>query len=232
MDTFAELREMPKKNESAVLFCPFCRECFEGEEVCPDHELALVPLEKLPPRPEDAAGPPKPDEVLPVFELGYGRGLAMLGAFVAIVAFFLPLLTRLGDGHVVTFNAAQMAMTVAPNLWSIPFAAVVVLAILFRRRTLAGMRGARLVVPLMGTFPAVSGGYTVLRALRTTEELVRERGVPIVVEVEWGLWVVIAASLMIMIGGALLGVERRREVLPHGAAPDRADGGIVVDDDE
>jgi hypothetical protein len=36
--------------------------------------------------------------VLPVFELGYGRGLAMFGATIAIVAFFFPLLTRLGEG--------------------------------------------------------------------------------------------------------------------------------------
>ena len=35
-----------------LLFCPFCRECFEGEAQCPEHELALVRFEDLP-REED-----------------------------------------------------------------------------------------------------------------------------------------------------------------------------------
>lgn len=218
-----------KSKKDAILFCPFCRECFEGETQCPDHELTLVPLEKLPPRPEDAKAAPKEDEHLAVFDLRYGRAIVAAGALIAIVSFFCPYLTRAGDGHVITFSAAQLATTVAPNLWTVPFAAVVLLGILARRRTLAQMRGARLVVVLMGLFPAISGGYTVLRSLRVAQDLIRERGVELEVSVEWGLWITVWATLVIVLGGVRLGVPPRKESLPHGATPDGS-GGIDYQD--
>ena len=223
--TAVDHAEMAAKSKNAILFCPFCRECFEGETVCPDHELALVPLEKLPPRPEDARAAPKDDEKLAPFDLRYGRAVVAGGALLAIVSFFLPFLTRAGDGHLITFSAAQLATTVAPNLWTIPFAAVVLLAILARRRTLGQMRGARLVVFLMGLFPAVSAGYTVLRSLRMAQELIRERGAQLEVTVDYGLFVTVAASLVIAAGAFRLGVPPKKETLPHGATPDR-EGGI------
>ena len=36
------------KAGAPILFCPFCRESFEGEAVCPEHDLELVPIDRLP----------------------------------------------------------------------------------------------------------------------------------------------------------------------------------------
>ena len=45
MDRVVAVR--PPSSSTAVLFCPFCRESFEGETHCPEHELALVPFDRL-----------------------------------------------------------------------------------------------------------------------------------------------------------------------------------------
>ena len=44
-------RSMPpsarKPDEAPILFCPFCRDGFEGVEECPEHELTLLPIDRL-----------------------------------------------------------------------------------------------------------------------------------------------------------------------------------------
>ncbi|HVZ36050.1 MAG TPA: hypothetical protein VG963_26665, partial [Polyangiaceae bacterium] len=64
-----------------VLFCPFCRECFEDSSTCPEHELRLVPFDQLTPDPEaredegDAAPPTNAEEAhLAPFDPRFGRG--------------------------------------------------------------------------------------------------------------------------------------------------------------
>src|SRR4051812_41261443 len=71
-----------------ILFCPFCRECFEGESRCPEHDLGLVPFDQLARTAEDlAADIPREDEDVSVFDGRFGRGIVALGTALFFVSF-------------------------------------------------------------------------------------------------------------------------------------------------
>src|SRR5688500_7833988 len=142
-------RERPGKSPAGeVLFCPFCRDSFEGRETCPDHDIPLVSFEALPQRTGSRAIP-RDDEVLAPYDPRFGRGIVAAGAVLTFAGFFAPLVSRRGDLDV-TYSAFAIASTIAPNLWTVVFAGAMVIAALARRRTLASMRGARLAVLLVG----------------------------------------------------------------------------------
>ena len=75
-------------DDSPVLFCPFCRESFEGEKTCPEHELTLVSFDRLGPDPEDPELLPEVIDQQPVamLALGYGRGWVLFGAVLNLLA--------------------------------------------------------------------------------------------------------------------------------------------------
>src|SRR5436190_1914040 len=74
-------------SSDAVLFCPFCRESFEGQAHCPTHDLALVPFRELGPE----LDPARDQERLPLATPAFGRGLVLAGALLSLLALFLPL---------------------------------------------------------------------------------------------------------------------------------------------
>ncbi len=213
-------------------FCPFCRECFEGVDVCPDHELPLVSFTDLPRQPEKRVV--RDDTQLGPLEWRHGRGLSALGALSAIVGFFMPLFTYRSGDESVASGGIMLATTRAPALWTIPFAGVVIFAILGRRRTPAELRGARLVAPIVGVMPVLSLIYAGTRIAHAAAAATAATGVESVPGFGAGAWLVAAGSLLMIIGGVSLGSMPKQRVVPHGAGAER-EGSIVVreaDDDE
>ncbi|MFW6050174.1 MAG: hypothetical protein ACODAU_03300 [Myxococcota bacterium] len=182
--------------ERPPLFCPFCRECYEDEEVCPEHELRLVPFDRLPR--ERRSAPPE-GEPVPLHELRFGRGVLLLGAILLLLGMAAPLVTTGASGLSVTATGYELAADEARNLWIVPAVAAALLSILVRRRTPAAMRGSRLAVPLLSLLVLGSVGYTLWRIHRVAQ--LRDMSVA----VEWGVIVLLLGFVAAVTGGLRLG---------------------------
>ncbi|WP_053234795.1 hypothetical protein [Sandaracinus amylolyticus] len=193
--------------QQPLLFCPFCRECFEGERECPEHELALVPFDQLPRDPElEGSDLPSHDEPVSMFEPRFGRGLVMAGVALSAIGFALPLLTITTATQTRTFSGFETATGPAPSVWTIPFVAAMFVWILARRRTPLEMLGARLVGVVFALAPLVSLVYTVLKVTKSAEEQSAQTGRLLEVGVEYGAGVLAIAALLLLAGSARLGV--------------------------
>lgn len=201
-----------------VLFCPFCRECFEGVRVCPEHELTLVPFQRLPRQAHEREV--RWDEAVMPWEVRFGRLEIVLGVLGLVVAFaFLPLVEGAFDDRPIAWTALEIATSRAPNLWTVPFAAVLFVVFLFRRRTPLEMRGARLAGIALALMPAISIGYSLWNIRRA----VGAAHGAIALTPTTGAWVIGAACLLLLVGSArfgAVGAGRAEESLPHGAKPD------------
>jgi hypothetical protein len=151
--------------EQKVLFCPFCRESFEGERSCPEHDLPLVPFDKLPIDPlaehDDEVEPgPSDDTPLALFEWRYGRGLVAIGAVLNGLALTLEFVG--GVRGSAGLKAYEVAVT-APSLWTLSLVSVSLLVMLQRRRTPRGLRSLRVLVPGMGVISLASVAWVLYR---------------------------------------------------------------------
>jgi hypothetical protein len=73
----------PSKDPSerpGILFCPFCRDGFEGRLECPEHELSLVTIDRLPRKAKRTL-----ESVTFFGDPRLGRGTVLLGAAVALL---------------------------------------------------------------------------------------------------------------------------------------------------
>jgi hypothetical protein len=176
---------MPQAQESSepakILFCPFCRDGFEGRTECPEHELMLVAIDDLPPTSERAL-----DSVTFFADPRLGRGGVLLGAVLVLLGFLAPFV----QNYTVAASALEVAIDGAGNLWFTPGAALALLWILWRRRDGSAMRAAR--VAVFGL--AVGGGlpliYTTLRIGLMADVQAAQ------VEWLWGLWLMVAGLLV------------------------------------
>lgn len=223
-----------------VLFCPFCQESFEGERVCPDHELVLVPFEELPSaRRADAA---EQDEPLAPYDPRYGRGLLFVGVVVTLAGFILPFATTAMGDESLTLTGFELAAR-RPILWALPFVCMAMIVVLALRRSPAAMRGARLAVPMLALLAGMSVAFGVWVVRSFAQERRQTWGMQVEVVIEPGVWVMVAGLVLCIVAGLRLGRAPSREVLPHGAtvqeaqhgAQEAADDRIVAreaDDDE
>lgn len=168
--------------------------------MCPEHELPLVPFDRLPPEKRRAPGA---DEPVAVHELRYGRGWLLAAAVLLLVGMALPMVTTVIDGHPVTASGYRLAGDRALNLWIIPAVAFALLSTLVRRRTPRQMRGSRIAVPSLGIFVACSLGYTLWRVHRAAA------AIGVHVSVRSGFVVMAAAALLAIGVGARFGVTSR-----------------------
>jgi hypothetical protein len=191
--------------EHQVLFCPFCRESFEGSRVCPDHDLPLVPFHKLPPDASLAERSEPSDETpLETFEPRYGRGYVAAGAGLNAVAL---------GAEFVRFPAGRGLSTLAlassiPALWTLGLVSFTLFFLLRRAKTLRALRGLRVLVPaLAAVSPATllwelvrirSGAALWVAHVRSSQAVA-----------SWALYLCLAASLLIAYGGARLGVVKK-----------------------
>ncbi len=215
-------KSSPKKKDAeggtTLLFCPFCRDCFEDTERCPDHDLALVPFEELPvPEREQADDAP-----VPILDPKRGRAELLVAALGLLGGFVAPLvevsaMTASGATRVQSFTALAAAAERAPNLWAIPVAGALFASLVARRRTPIQMRGARLACLMVALTPIVSIVYSVRRMMTAAS---MERGVT--VEVEWGAYVVVIAAIVALVGSIRFGGALRAQ----GTAPSSPDTGL------
>ncbi|MFO0682591.1 MAG: hypothetical protein U0234_11095 [Sandaracinus sp.] len=207
-------------HDARILFCPFCRECFEGETRCPEHELALVPFDELPRNLEDAeADLPRDDQSLPPFDFRFGRGWVTAGALAFVASFAMTFVQIRVQGDARGFTAMEAASAQAPNLWTVPFVGVFLIAILGRRRSLAKMRSARLSVLLLGLAPLFAIGYSYFHVLEgAAQQAAHSHGAPLDVSPGLGILVAAVGSALVMAGARRLGYVARPV---HG--PSRAD---------
>lgn len=197
-----------------VLFCPFCRESFEGERVCPDHELVLVPFEELPSARRGDA--PAEDEPLSAYDPRYGRGLLFAGVVVTLAGFVLPFATTAMGDESLTLTGVELAAR-RPVLWAVPFVCLALVVVLGARRSPAGMRGARLAVPMLALLAGMSVGFGVWVVRSFAAERQANWGMHVDVTFGAGVWVMAAGLLLCVVAGLRLGATRPPEVLPHGA---------------
>jgi hypothetical protein len=228
MDRVVAVR--PPSSTTSVLFCPFCRESFEGEAKCPEHELALVPFEQLPGA-KNSDDLPRDDELLSVFDLRFGRGLVGAGAMLAIAGFLCPVGSIASAAETLLVTGPSIAVTHAPTLWVVPGVGIAALALLAMRRTLVRMRAIRLVVPLLAWGVPMSV-WSAVRKLDHWAALVSTEDAVAVAHYGWGLGVLGVATLLMIVGGLRLGVTKEPTVLPHGAEPDAASSRIEIERDD
>lgn len=135
-----------------VLFCPYCRDGFEAVSECPEHELTLVPIDRLPRASQSQSG------VAFFVDPRLGRGPILLGGLLVLVGFLLPFVRT----ETLEASALEIAIDGAHNLWLVPVAAVSMLAVLWSRRERLSMHAARFAV--LGL--AVAGSLPLLYSAR------------------------------------------------------------------
>lgn len=137
---------------SRLLACPFCRELFDAREAarCPDCELDLVPMERLPPS-ADALADRQPQPYVPpehrTFGLWFwrrGRGALALLSLCGLSLFFAPWV-RLTHGDTITLRGFDLARGNAAWLWGGAVAWFLLIPLVASRRTAAALRGMRVV---------------------------------------------------------------------------------------
>lgn len=190
-----------------LLFCPFCRDCFEGTARCPDHDLLLVPWDELP------RGPDEPDvldtDALAPVDPRFGRAELYAGALLLLAGFVAPLFTVTSADVMSeprTFSALAAAADQAPNLWTLPFVGVVMLSLALRRRTPRAMRGTRLAALVLTLAVPASLAYTLHQVRAGAAQMTAERGYAFAAHLEWGVALPLLATLVLAIGSLRFGV--------------------------
>jgi hypothetical protein len=191
--------------QQKVLFCPFCRESFEGPTRCPDHDLELVPFGQLGRDPLDPENDPHViDETeVSVFDLRFGRGIVALGALLNALALFAELVRGVGGGE--GLSVREAALTI-PTLWTLVLVSFTLLFLLRRRRTPRAMRGLRVLVPLLGLISPGTLAWAFHR-LHAGGVVWATGGRKIGLEPGSAVVFVALSSLLIVIGGTRLGVH-------------------------
>jgi hypothetical protein len=138
---------------AALQACPFCRKLFTEDEArsCPDCDVALVGMNQLPPSLdalEDEAEQGQvtfpEDRLLPSTYMGRGRGALIALSIAGLFAFFLPWV-ELTKPESAVYSAFDLARGRAGWLWGGATAWLVMIPLVLTRRTIARMRGVRLV---------------------------------------------------------------------------------------
>lgn len=190
------------------LFCPFCGECFEDLESCPEHEIPLVTFAELGKvRAEDALAD---DAVVAPWDLRYGRGLVFGGAAILMGGFFAPFAQANYEGYETIATGLEVASGTAMNLWVVPAIGFTLASIVLRRRTPASMRGARLALPALAIVAAISVSYTLVRMFTGAEMLTNRLGRALEITPLLGPYFLLAGALIAVAGGLRLGISRGR----------------------
>lgn len=145
------------------------------------------------------------DERLAPYALFAGRGWVFLGAGLTLFAFILPMLTMTGEVELHA-NMFRFASLRAGKLWMVPLAAIAQAMILFRRRTMRGLRAVRIAVACVALMPSVALLMTLQGVIAAAAATAQRTGDPITVTIEWGSYVVLVGALLMLYGAMRLGV--------------------------
>lgn len=191
---------------AALRACPFCRKLFTSGEAstCPECDVALVAMSQLPPSldalEEDAehGEPTFPENMpLPVTYMGSGRGVLLALSALGLFAFFLPWVELTAPESVV-YSAFDLARGRAVFLWGGATAWLVMIPLVITRRTIARMRGVRIVTVM---FAAMTLTETLMLWLMPPH-----RGMtPLELRFRYGLYLSGAISIAGMVAAARFG---------------------------
>lgn len=186
--------------------CPFCRKLYTTGEAstCPDCDVALVAMSKLPPSldalEEDAEQGQvtfPENQLLPSTYMGRGRGALLALSALGLFAFFLPWVELTAPESVV-YSAFDLARGRAGFLWGGATAWLVMIPLVITRRTIARMRGVRIVTVM---FAAMTLTETLMLWLMPPR-----RGIaPLELHFRYGLFLSGAISLVAMAVAARFG---------------------------
>jgi hypothetical protein len=190
---------------AALLACPFCRTLYRRGEgtSCAVCGVKLVPFERLPLSADALAEePPAPavlpeDELLPWSYLGRGRGPLLLLAVLGLALFFAPWV-RLERPETVVRSGFELARGRAGWLWGGATGWLVLVPLIYTRRTIYKLRGVR---PIAVAFSAMTlGEALVLWSMPPRGSLV-----PVEIHWEWGFYAAALASLAATVVSVFLG---------------------------
>jgi hypothetical protein len=191
---------------AALQACPFCRKLFTSEEAktCPDCDVALVAMNQLPPSLdalEEDAGQGQitlpEDQLLPSAYLGRGRGALLALSALGLMSFFLPWV-ELTLPETVTYSAFDLARGRAGWLWGGATAWLVMIPLVLTRRTIARMRGVRIVTVMFASM-------TLIEAFMLWFLPPRRGMAPLELHFRYGLFLSGAISLVGMLVAARFG---------------------------
>jgi hypothetical protein len=196
---------------SQLLACPFCRELFDRTEAerCPDCDIPLQPLHRLPPSyeavEEEAARWERTlpeDEPLGFADLGRGRWELLGVAIASLLVFWLAPWVSVTSPYSEVRSGFSLARGPIGFLWGGATAWLVSMALVLSRRSIAQMRGVRAILMV---FAAMTGSEVAMLLVMSPS---RVQGLPIAYEWRWGLYAALALSaigvaLAARFGGAL-----------------------------
>ena len=198
-----------------LLACPFCRALYPSAEAsqCPECAVKLVPMEALPPSldaltDEHAAGEiVLPEQrALPWHYFGRNRGALLVIAVLGLGFFFAPWVElRMPEQSV--RSGFDLARGRAGWLWGGATAWLVMLPLLWTRRTIHRLRGVRLVTVVFAAMTAIE-----VSLLLATPPQSRHH-VPLEIVWRWGIYASLATSLLgvasaLRLGGGLQDLPR------------------------
>jgi hypothetical protein len=204
---------------SQLLACPFCRELFDRAEAerCPECDIALLPLHRLPPSheevEEDAARweQTRPeDEPLGVLTLRRGRGALLAVALASLLVFWLAPWVSVSAPYTAVRSGYSLARGPIAFLWGGATAWLSSIALVLSRRTIRQMRGVRVILMVFAAMTASE--VAVLLVLSPS----RVRDLPVAYEWRWGLY----AALVLSAAG-VLAAARFGGALPAACPPAR-----------
>lgn len=190
---------------SALRACPFCRTLYRPDEgsVCAECGVGLVPMHSLPPSaepdPDELEPAPLPeDEELPWTYWGRSRGALVVLCVVGLAAFFLPWVEVIRP-ELSLRSGFDLARGRAGWLWGGAAAYLVLIPFVLTRRTIARMRGVRLVCVMLASVPALEAVMLLLLPPRGRGPM------PVYIEWRWGLYVSLALSALATLAALRLG---------------------------
>jgi hypothetical protein len=153
-----------------LLACPFCRQLFATGEAkqCPECGVDLQPMEDLPPSLDALAEHLERGEVTPpehrrlaLTYWGRGRGPLLLLALLGLACFFAPWVV-LERPEAVTLSGFDLARGRAGWLWGGAVGWFVMIPLVASRRTIADMRGVRVITALFSSLTLAEAAMLIL----------------------------------------------------------------------
>jgi ribosomal protein L32 len=177
--------------------CPFCRALFPSAEArqCPECGVKLVAMENLPPSFDAAADELEAGEVvlperrpLPWNYFGRMRGALLILAIIGLLTFFAPWVElRMPDLDV--RSGFDLARGRAGWLWGGAAGWLVILPLVWTRRTIERMRGVRLIAVLLAAMTSVEA------AMLLSVPPHAQHHMPLQIVWRWGIFASLITSL-------------------------------------